>query len=427
MIGTVVGAVMSVVLVACFPQDRILFLGGLALWGAACAFVATLLRNFASYAAALAGYTAAIIAGDLLGASRRGECRRRLPACRHPGQRDLHRHRLRRRRSRRDRSRRRPAPAGDALFADLSAGITGRFRPHVGGGRATSSPTRSRLGANLSVGSSPSTRSSTRRSGNRRELRYHSPVLQAPWRGLFAALCRLARGAPSPAPAAGRRDARQEAATGARKSAAGTAIGSGAGRCGALDRRSRRACADLRAAGAALDRSAGRDAVAAAARRPSGRGARAASRTRSNGLALLVADPAAPGPRRGSEASSRARLAPALVNAGRAFLTIGAVAAVLDRHRMAERRSADHLRHDHRPAARAAGAIRLTAPQSCFTVGIRHRPASHGDHRLCGAAGTGTDALPPCLVHRHFPCADRRSVAQARKPWQTGLFGRDGS
>jgi uncharacterized membrane protein YccC len=69
MIGTLVGAVMSVVLVAWFPQDRALFLGGLALWGAACSFVATLLRNFASYAAAVAGYTVAIIAGELLGAT----------------------------------------------------------------------------------------------------------------------------------------------------------------------------------------------------------------------------------------------------------------------------------------------------------------------------------------------------------------------
>src|SRR6201993_1092274 len=68
MIGTVIGAAMSMVLVACFPQDRILFFGALAVWGAACAFAATLLRNFASYAAALAGYTAAIIAGDLFGA-----------------------------------------------------------------------------------------------------------------------------------------------------------------------------------------------------------------------------------------------------------------------------------------------------------------------------------------------------------------------
>jgi uncharacterized membrane protein YccC len=69
MIGTLVGAVMSVVLVACFPQDRVLFLGGLALWGAACAFAATVLRNFASYSAALAGITVAIVATDLLGAT----------------------------------------------------------------------------------------------------------------------------------------------------------------------------------------------------------------------------------------------------------------------------------------------------------------------------------------------------------------------
>src|ERR1700686_189478 len=69
MIGTVVGAVAIVVLTACFPQDRAAFLVGLALWGAGCALLATLLRNFASYAAALAGYTAAIIASDQLGAT----------------------------------------------------------------------------------------------------------------------------------------------------------------------------------------------------------------------------------------------------------------------------------------------------------------------------------------------------------------------
>jgi uncharacterized membrane protein YccC len=69
MIGTIVGAVVSVGLAACFAQDRILFLGSLALWVAICTFVATLLRNFGSYAAALSGYTAAIIAGDLLGAT----------------------------------------------------------------------------------------------------------------------------------------------------------------------------------------------------------------------------------------------------------------------------------------------------------------------------------------------------------------------
>ena len=69
MIGTVIGAVAIVVLTACFPQDRIAFLALLALWGGICAFVATVLRNFASYAAALAGYTAAIVAADTLGAT----------------------------------------------------------------------------------------------------------------------------------------------------------------------------------------------------------------------------------------------------------------------------------------------------------------------------------------------------------------------
>ena len=64
MIGTVVGAVAIVVLTACFPQDRAAFLVSLALWGAGCALVATLLRNFAAYSAALAGYTVAIIASD---------------------------------------------------------------------------------------------------------------------------------------------------------------------------------------------------------------------------------------------------------------------------------------------------------------------------------------------------------------------------
>jgi uncharacterized membrane protein YccC len=69
MIGTVIGAIAIVVLTAWFPQDRISFLALLALWIAVCAFAATVLRNFASYAAALAGYTAAIITADNLGAT----------------------------------------------------------------------------------------------------------------------------------------------------------------------------------------------------------------------------------------------------------------------------------------------------------------------------------------------------------------------
>ena len=69
MIGTSIGAVVIVLLTACFPQARAPFLVALALWAAACALVATLLHNFASYSAALAGYTAAIIAADELGAT----------------------------------------------------------------------------------------------------------------------------------------------------------------------------------------------------------------------------------------------------------------------------------------------------------------------------------------------------------------------
>jgi uncharacterized membrane protein YccC len=68
-IGTIIGAVAIVVLTAWFPQQRTGFLLGLALWCAAAGLLATLLRNFASYAAALAGYTAAIIAADELGAT----------------------------------------------------------------------------------------------------------------------------------------------------------------------------------------------------------------------------------------------------------------------------------------------------------------------------------------------------------------------
>jgi uncharacterized membrane protein YccC len=69
MIGTVTGATFIVVLTACFVQNRSAFLIGLALWGGACALVATLLRNFASYAASLAGFTAVIVASDELGST----------------------------------------------------------------------------------------------------------------------------------------------------------------------------------------------------------------------------------------------------------------------------------------------------------------------------------------------------------------------
>jgi uncharacterized membrane protein YccC len=65
-IGTVIGGVAIVVLTAMFPQNHLALLCGLALWGAACGFFATILPNFGGYAAALAGYTTAIVFGDLV-------------------------------------------------------------------------------------------------------------------------------------------------------------------------------------------------------------------------------------------------------------------------------------------------------------------------------------------------------------------------
>src|ERR1700677_762208 len=67
LIGSVIGAIGIVIIAALFRQSREGFLVGLAVWCAVSAFVATLLRNFAAYAAALAGYTAAILASDVLG------------------------------------------------------------------------------------------------------------------------------------------------------------------------------------------------------------------------------------------------------------------------------------------------------------------------------------------------------------------------
>ncbi len=61
-IGTLLGGCVAMVLLAAFPQDRTMLLGGFALWLGICAFVATLLRDFRSYGAALSGFTVGIIA-----------------------------------------------------------------------------------------------------------------------------------------------------------------------------------------------------------------------------------------------------------------------------------------------------------------------------------------------------------------------------
>jgi uncharacterized membrane protein YccC len=60
-IGTAVGGLVIVLLVALFPQNPQALLASLALWACICGCLATVLSNFASYAAALAGYTAAVV------------------------------------------------------------------------------------------------------------------------------------------------------------------------------------------------------------------------------------------------------------------------------------------------------------------------------------------------------------------------------
>jgi uncharacterized membrane protein YccC len=67
-VGTMIGAVAIVVLTALFPQSRFGMLASLTLWCGLCGFMATVLRDFAGYAAALSGYTAAIVFADALSA-----------------------------------------------------------------------------------------------------------------------------------------------------------------------------------------------------------------------------------------------------------------------------------------------------------------------------------------------------------------------
>jgi uncharacterized membrane protein YccC len=47
--------------VALFAQERILFLGSLAIWVGLCTFASKRARNFAAYGFVLSGYTAAIV------------------------------------------------------------------------------------------------------------------------------------------------------------------------------------------------------------------------------------------------------------------------------------------------------------------------------------------------------------------------------
>ncbi|WP_321932156.1 FUSC family protein [Paraburkholderia guartelaensis] len=67
-LGTAIGAVAALALVALFAQTPELFVLALASWIGVCTGVATALRNFRAYAGVLAGYTAAIIALDAVSA-----------------------------------------------------------------------------------------------------------------------------------------------------------------------------------------------------------------------------------------------------------------------------------------------------------------------------------------------------------------------
>jgi uncharacterized membrane protein YccC len=60
-IGTVVGAIAALFLVSLFAQERVLFLGSLAIWIGFCTIASKQTRNFASYGFVLSGYTAAIV------------------------------------------------------------------------------------------------------------------------------------------------------------------------------------------------------------------------------------------------------------------------------------------------------------------------------------------------------------------------------
>jgi hypothetical protein len=62
LLGTAVGAVAMVTLMAAFPQEPVLFLAGVSLWLGISTFIASLLRYFRAYGAVVAGFTIALIA-----------------------------------------------------------------------------------------------------------------------------------------------------------------------------------------------------------------------------------------------------------------------------------------------------------------------------------------------------------------------------
>ena len=61
-IGTLVGVIISIVLISCFAQSPPAFILSLAIWLGLCTYVSSLLRYFRAYAAVLAGYTISLVA-----------------------------------------------------------------------------------------------------------------------------------------------------------------------------------------------------------------------------------------------------------------------------------------------------------------------------------------------------------------------------
>jgi uncharacterized membrane protein YccC len=68
LVGTVIGAIAIVLLMAAMPQSRAGLFIGLALWIGFCGGAATVLRDVGSYGAAVAGFTAAVLFSDIVAA-----------------------------------------------------------------------------------------------------------------------------------------------------------------------------------------------------------------------------------------------------------------------------------------------------------------------------------------------------------------------